>query len=139
MSSICLIYLCILPWTSSSNSVFGWGVPKTMSCNSLLVDTWFKNRNSRGQKLWFAISEGSFISEASSVLERLKGNITAVSSWMWDTIYNKNKNKEKQWTGYWYTLSSLKWKHGLERLFSRWKKNKKLSFFFLFGNCGIYY
>ena len=29
---------------------------------------------------------------------RLKRNIAAVVSGMWDTIYNQSKNKEKQWT-----------------------------------------
>ena len=49
------------------------------------------------------------------VLASLKRNIDAVVSWMWGTIYNQNMNKEKQLTLHSKTLSSLKWKHKLEK------------------------
>ena len=45
-----------------------------------LVDSWFNNRSSRGQKLWFSISRGSFIFEAGSVMAMLNRNLATVVS-----------------------------------------------------------
>ena len=62
------------------------------------------NGSSRRQKVRISVSEWSFMSRAGSVLVRQRGMLLP---WMWGTIYNQNKNKEKQWTGHWNTLKIL--------------------------------
>ena len=79
------------------------------------MDTCFKIRCSHAQKSWFSVLNGSYISEAGSILATLKKNIASVVSGIWGTIYNENKNKEKQLAGHCNALRSLIWKHELEK------------------------
>ena len=53
----------------------GSGEPGAVYRNSFLVDTWYRNLSSRGQKVFCSTSEGYFIFGARSIVARVKGKI----------------------------------------------------------------
>ena len=52
-----------------------------------------------GQKVLFSVFEESYITITGAVLTKPEKNIDVVEVEKWDS-YNKNKNREIQWTGF---------------------------------------
>ena len=82
--------------------VFFSRVRGTMFWNSLLMDLEFKNRSSHWQKLWFTVSEESFISGTGFLKTRLNWNIVTVASgaqlWGCEAQFvNKTSIKKSNW------------------------------------------